>query len=124
MSLRAAVQLLLFGCLLLLGSLFALTGLRQFLLEPLESTQSNVIWFVIQVLPLVLVLPGMLRLTARVYFFAVLVAALYFIHGILLMVGEALRTVGIWETGLSLALILAATYMLRLLRAINDPEED
>jgi uncharacterized membrane protein len=118
------VQLLLFGSLLLLGSLFALTGLRQFVLEPLESTQSNVIWFLIQVLPLVAVLPGMLRLQARAYFLAVLVASLYFVHGILLMVGEALRTLGIWETGFSLTLILAATYMVRLLRAINDPEED
>ena len=43
MNLRGLQFLVLFS----IGSLFALTGLRQFFVEPLASTGSNLIWFVI-----------------------------------------------------------------------------
>jgi len=112
-----AAQLLLFFAVLMIGSLLALTGLRQFFIEPLASTHTNAIWFFIQVLPLLLIIPGMLRLHYRSCFFAILVGSLYFIHGVLLAVDEALRTLGFWEVGFSLLLILAATYLLRGLRS-------
>ena len=121
MSLRGAMQLLMFACLLMLGSLFALTGLRQFFIEPLGSGLSNSIWFGIQVLPLLAVTPGMLRFKARSYLIATLVGSLYLVHGVLLVSTPDLRTLGVWETAFALLLILAATYMVRLLRAISEP---
>lgn len=116
----AGGQLLLFACLLLMGSLLALTGLRQFFIEPLATTRSNIIWFVIQVAPLVVIIPGLLRMHYRSAFYAILVASLYFIHGVLLAVGESLRLLGFTEVGISLALILTATYLLRGLRAAQQ----
>ena len=113
---RAAGQLVLFFCLLMIGSLLALTGLRQFFIEPLASTHTNAIWFVIQVLPLLLIIPGLLRMNYRSAFFTITVASLYFVHGVLLAVDEPLRSLGFWEVGFSLLLILAATYLLRGLR--------
>ncbi len=117
---RAAGQLLLFVCLLLIGSLFALTGMRQFFVEPLASTQSNIIWFVIQVAPLLVIIPGLLRMHYRSAFYTILVASLYFVHGVLLAVDEAHRLLAFTEVGISLALVLAATYLLRGLRVAQQ----
>ena len=119
MNLRA-LQLL---TLLALGSIFALTGLRQFFVEPLASSSSNLIWFGIQVLPLLLVLPGLLRLAPRSYLLAILAAMLYFCHGVLQAVSVEDRLLGLWEVGFSLALILTASFALRHLRmAAADAE--
>ena len=105
-----------FLCLLWIGSLFALTGLRQFFVEPLANPIPNLIWFVIQVLPLLAVLPGVLSLRIRSYLFATLAAMLYFFHGVLLTVDPDDRTLGFWEVGFSLALVLTASFALRHLR--------
>jgi uncharacterized membrane protein len=99
-----------------IGSLFGLTGLRQFFVEPLASSSSNLIWFGIQVLPLLLVLPGVLRLTPRSYLLAILAAMLYFCHGVLQAVSVEDRLLGLWEVGFSLALVLTASFALRHLR--------
>lgn len=106
----------LFIALLLAGSLFALTGLRQFFIEPLENTLPNLIWFTLQVLPLVLVLPGFLRLRTRSAFYMILAAMLYFIHGVLEASTPELRLLAGVEIAISVALIGIATWMLRRLR--------
>ena len=105
-----------FLTLLSIGSLFALTGLRQFFVEPLASSSSNLIWFGIQMLPLLLVLPGVLRLAPRSYLLAILAAMLYFCHGVLQAVAEEDRVLGLWEVGFSLALVLSGSFALRHLR--------
>jgi len=107
-----------FGCLCMLGSLFALTGLRQFFVEPLGGGVANLLWFLIQVLPLLAVLPGMLRLSHRAYFFAILAGLLYFVHGVLLAAGGEHRTLGLWEVAFALLLVLLCTYEVRLLRSM------
>jgi uncharacterized membrane protein len=112
--------MLLFVCMLLMGSLLALTGMRQFFIQPLASTQSNIIWFAVQVAPLLVIVPGLLRLHYRSAFFAILVASLYFIHGVLLAVDASTRALGFTEVGISLALVLTATYLLRGLRAAQQ----
>lgn len=112
-----------FLCLIWIGSLFALTGLRQFFVEPLETTTSNVIWFVLQVLPLLLVLPGILALKPRSYLLATLVAMLYFCHGVLQAVSVEDRVLGLWEVGFSLALVLTGAFGLRHLRMALAPDE-
>ena len=120
MSLRG----LQFLCLLWIGSLFALTGLRQFFVEPLASTTSNLIWFTIQVLPLLLVLPGILTLKPRTYLLATLVAMLYFCHGVLQAVSVEDRLLGLWEVGFSLALVLTGAFGLRHLRMALSGQEN
>jgi uncharacterized membrane protein len=101
------------ACLLMMGSLFAINGLRQFFVEPLATPHVNLIWFLIQVLPLLAVLPGTLRNRYRSYVFAALVSTLYFIHGVLLASTADLRMLGLWETGFAVSLLIAATYAAR-----------
>lgn len=112
MNLRA----LQFASLLWIGSLFALTGLRQIFVEPLETSTSNLIWFGIQVLPLLLVVPGILRLKARSFLLATLAAMLYFCHGVLQAVSVEDRLLGLWEVGFALALVLTSSFAVRHLR--------
>ena len=120
MNLRA-IQFL---CLLTIGSLFALTGLRQFFMEPLANPLPNGIWFFIQVLPLLAVLPGILRQSARSYLLAALAAMLYFCHGVLVTVTAGMRTFGFWEVGFSLALVLFASFAVRHLRTASAEAAD
>jgi uncharacterized membrane protein len=102
-----------FLCLLLVGSLFALTGLRQFFIEPLAGTFSNVIWFGIQVLPLLAVLPALLRGHSRGYFYAILAASLYFIHGTMEAATDDQLAMALWEVGFAVALIATASLAMR-----------
>jgi uncharacterized membrane protein len=110
------VQGLQFLTLIAIGSLFALTGLRQFFVEPLANPAPNLIWFIIQVLPLLLVLPGILKLSPRSYLLGALGAMLYFSHGVLLAVSPEHRTLGLWEIGIALLLVTTATLVLRALK--------
>jgi len=103
----------LFIALLLIGSLFALTGLRQFFIQPLATTSSNVVWFLIQVSPLLIILPGLLSVSTRSAFYAIVVALLYFIHGVLIAATEPLRWFGVVEIIVACALIADATWLLR-----------
>lgn len=111
------------ACLGLIGSLFALTGLRQFFVEPLATPSSNAVWFCIQVLPLLAVLPGVLRRVARSYLLAALVSTLYFVHGVLLAATPELRALGLWEAGFSVGLLVAGSYAARNQSAEGSGEE-
>jgi uncharacterized membrane protein len=113
---------LLFLSLVGLGSLLALTGLRQLFIAPLDDPVSNAIWFLIQVLPLLGVLPGMLRLRARSFLLAALAAMLYFSHGVVLAVEPALRVLGVLEAVFAVGLVLTATYALRGIRRADAPQ--
>lgn len=104
-----------FLALVMLGSLFAITGLRQYFVEPLDDTLSNTLWFAIQVLPLLLVLPGILRGSHRGYFYAILAATLYFIHGTMEAATADQRLLALWETGFAVALITVACLAMRRL---------
>lgn len=104
-----------FLCLLMIGSLFSITGLRQFFVQPLESPSWNALWFGLQVLPLILVLPGVLRGTFRGYLWACFAASLYFIHGTLQAVNPDLRAMGLWEVAFAVALIGSASLAIRRL---------
>jgi uncharacterized membrane protein len=104
-----------FVCLLMIGSLFSITGLRQFFVQPLETPWVNTLWFAVQVLPLILVLPGVLRGTSRGYFLSILAASLYFIHGTMEAATPDLRVMALWEVGFAVALIGAASLAMRRL---------
>jgi uncharacterized membrane protein len=99
----------------LIGSLFALTGLRQFFLQPLASPLSNTLWFLLQVTPLLVALPGVLRATSRGFFGAVLAAMLYFIHGVMEAATPPLRAFAWWEIGFATALVVLGAFAMRRL---------
>jgi len=109
-----------FLSLVCIGSLFALTGLRQFFMQPLAGTFTNTVWFIIQVTPLLLILPGVLRVSARGFFFAILAAMLYFIHGVMEAATPALRTWALWEVGFATALVTLGSVAMRRL---NQPPD-
>lgn len=114
-----------FLALLLIGSLFAITGLRQFFVEPLDDAFSNLAWFVLQVAPLLLVLPGVLRGGQRGYFYAILAASLYFIHGTMEAATADQRALAFWETGCAVGLItIASLAMRRINRSRNGGDAD
>lgn len=101
--------------LLLIGSLFALTGLRQFFVQPLATPFANVLWFIVQVLPLLAVLPGVLRVSSRGFFYAILAAMLYFIHGVMEAATPTLRTLALWEIAFATGLVAVGSYAMRRL---------
>ena len=102
-----------FLALLMIGSLFALTGLRQFFVQPLESPLPNLIWFVLQVAPLLAILPGVLRCSARGFFYAALAALLYFVHGVMEAATPELRIMAVWEIGFATALVAVASLAIK-----------
>lgn len=105
-----------FVALLLIGSLVGINGLRQFFVQPLPTTSVNIAWFLVQILPLLAVLPGMLRLRPRSVFGAAFVSMLYFVHGVLLAATPPLRTMGLLEASCAVVLVGVATYMARSLK--------
>jgi uncharacterized membrane protein len=106
---------LLFLALLALGSLVALTGVRQFMLEPLANPETNIAWFALQILPLIAVLPGLLRASARSALLASLAAMLYFVHGVLVAATEPLRVFGVLECTAAIVLVASAALLVRAL---------
>ena len=116
MSAAESLKGWLFAALMLVGCLFALHGLRQFFIEPLTGTTANVIWFVIQLLPLLLPLPGLLRVQLRSTFMLCLVTMLYFTHGVYVIFDPKLALLGGFEIGFALALCAVTAYMVRKIR--------
>ena len=106
----------LFIALLLTGSLVGLTGLRQFFMQPLADAGVNAAWFVIQILPLLLTMPGLLRLSIKSTFLLSMASLLYFIHGVLVVFDEATQIIGAFEIVFALSLCGVASWMVRLLR--------
>ncbi|MGA0840548.1 MAG: DUF2069 domain-containing protein [Pseudomonadales bacterium] len=103
-----------FLTLLCLGSLFAITGLRQFFMTPLANPVPNALWFLVQVSPVIAVLPGVLRGHGRGFFYAMLAALPYFLHGIVIVTGGE-RGLGMVESGAAIALLAVCYLALRRL---------
>ena len=106
----------LFVALLLLGSLVALTGLRQFLMDPLASTGTNIAWFIIQLIPLLVPLPGLLRCQLRSTFVLCITSTLYFIHGVLIAFDADKWVLGSFEIMFSLGLCAVTALLVRKIR--------
>jgi uncharacterized membrane protein len=110
---------LLFVLLLCLTSLVALTGVRQVMLQPLPTFAVNIVWLVLQIAPILLVLPGVLRFKRTPMFLASLAGTLYFIHGVMLASTEPLRLFGLVEAVIAIAAIGLAAYMVKLCPAAD-----
>ncbi len=106
----------LFLSLMMVGSLFAMTGLRQFFIEPLDDAGVNAAWFVIQLLPLLLPLPGLLRGNLRPVFFMCMSSTLYFIHGVLVVSDPEMQLFGIFEILFALGLCATTAILVRKIR--------
>ena len=109
----------LFLSLICTGSLLAVTGLRQFFIEPLGTSSSNSVWFLIQVLPLLLPLPGALRGQWRSMFLLCLVSSLYFIHAVLVINDEPLFLIASAELLFSLGLAVCTAVFVRKRRELD-----
>lgn len=106
---KASQTLRLIIIFILLGSLFAITGLRQFMLDPIQKPMLDGMWFVLQVAPLLIVLPGLLGGTRKGFMYCALVSLFYFVHGVMLSTNPELQRLGILEAGLALVLATVAT---------------
>ena len=106
----------LFLTLMMVGSLFAMTGLRQFFIEPLDDAGVNAAWFIIQLLPLLLPLPGVLRGSLRPIFFMCMSSMLYFIHGVLVVSDPEMLLFGVFEILFALGLCASTAILVRKTR--------
>jgi len=103
----------LFLSLVCVGSLFAVTGMRQFFIEPLANASSNGIWFLIQVLPLLLALPGALKSELSSMFMLCLISCLYFIHAVLVISDDRLFLAATVELLFALGLGISSAVFVR-----------
>ena len=71
------------------------------------------VWFIVQVLPLLAIIPGLLGLKSRGFFFTALVGTLYFVHGVLLAVDPTDRVIGLVEVAFAVALVSLSTYAMK-----------
>ncbi len=106
----------LFTTFVALGSLVAMIGLKQFFLWPIDDNTINVIWFLLQVAPLLLPLPGIMSGQVRATFIVCLASQLYFVAGVLAMVDETTRLYGAVEITFALMLCGSTTMLVRKLR--------
>ncbi len=107
---------------ILLGSLFAITGLRQFFLDPISETSINVFWFALQTLPLVALLPALLKGNRNGFVYCALVSLLYFVHGVMQSGDQELGRLGVLEAGLALVLTAVASLAAKAATALAPAE--
>jgi uncharacterized membrane protein len=110
-----AVTALQFTLLLWVGSLFALLGLQRFFVEPLATTAATVTVFAAQTVPLLVLLPVVLRGGARGPLWLCLAMLLYFVHGIWQWHTPAGHLFGIFEVVFALGGFFTSWILLRLL---------
>ncbi len=104
-----------FTLLLWLGSLFALLGLQRFFVEPLASTAATVAVFVAQTLPLLVLIPVVLRTGARGPLWLCLIMPMYFAHGIWQWHTPAGHLFGIFEVVFAIGGFVTSWALLKLL---------
>lgn len=114
---KASQTLRLLIIFILVGSLFAITGVRQFMLDPIHKLSLDSMWFALQVAPLLIILPGLLSGTRKGFMYCALASLFYFVHGVMLSTNPELQRVGILEAGLALVLTTVATLAAK---ATND----
>ena len=107
-----------------LGSLFALLGLQRFFVEPLPSFAATLGVFVIQLAPLLITAPLVLRPGARGPLWVCLASILYFVHGIWQWIAPDLRIFGVLEVIFSLGLFVTALFLLKVTPRERPPSDE
>ncbi len=105
--------------LLWVGSLFALLGMQRFFVEPLPSLTATIAVFIVQVAPLLMVIPGALRKGSKGPLWVCLVILLYFVHGVWQAASHDARLIGILEVIFALGAFVTAWILLKVM-----PKED
>jgi len=101
--------------LLWVGSLFALLGMQRFFVEPLASMPLNVAVFIVQVAPLLIVLPMALRPGARGSLWMCLVMLPYFVHGVWQWTSPDTRLIGMLEVVFAVGAFVSAWISVKIL---------
>ena len=110
-----AITALRFTLFLWVGSLFALLGLERLLGDGLSGTLAQLAVLAVQVVPLLVVAPLLLRRGPRGGLWLCLLMPFYFVHGIWQYTLPATRLFGILEVVFSLGAFISAWLLLRLL---------
>lgn len=105
-----------FLSLVLMGSLVAVTGLRQIIFDPIPSLGTNLAWLVLQLLPILVPLPGFLRGRLISTFILCLGSLLYFIHGVMLAFHPELHWLGYAELMFAVGLTATTAKLTRKIR--------
>jgi uncharacterized membrane protein len=113
---KERMQGLLFMVLLTAGSLVALTGLRQFFIDPFSTTAANAGWFLIQSLPILAPLPTALHGSIRGMFFLCIASLLYFVHGVVIAFDPGMMWMAACEISFSLGLCAVSALYVRQAR--------
>lgn len=113
---NTSLQGWLFLILFCIGSIAGVVGLRQFFVAPLTDPVMNIVWYIVQMLPMLVTLPGVLRMRINSTFFLCLASMLYFIQGVLWAFQPEDRLFGFFEIFFSLALCLCTALLVRKLR--------
>lgn len=108
------VAALRFTLLLWSGSLFALLALQRFFADPLPGLGATIAVFVVQLAPLLLVLPLVLRSGARGPLWLCLVMLLYFVHGIWQWNTPHARLFGTLEVAFALGAFVTSWILLKV----------
>ncbi len=99
-----------------LGSVIGLLGMRQLVLSTDGSMGQSVIWFIMQILPLLVTLPGLISSQVRATFILCLASLLYFIHGVLVAFEPGNLVFGLLIIGFSLGLCGSTAALVRAWR--------
>ena len=110
------LMILLVLSLIAMGSLVGVTGMRQFFFDPIDNAGTNAAWFVVQLIPLLVPLPGFLRGGLTSTFILCLASMLYFIHGVMLAFHPDLAWLGYAEVFFALALTFTTALLTRKIR--------
>ena len=111
--------------------LVAISGLLiiivfRLLVNPLAHVGSNVTWLAIQVLPLIILLPLVFTPKLPNHFALIIVSILFFLRGVVLSFenhGGVSNMLASGEVFFSMVLILASTYIIRILYAQDNLNE-
>lgn len=112
---QRAVTALRFAVLLWVGSLFALLGLQRLLGDGLSGTLAQLVVLAVQVIPLLVVAPLLLRPGPRAGLWLCLLMPFYFAHGIWQYTLPTTRLFGILEVVFALGAFVSAWLLLKLL---------
>lgn len=117
MKIRITTRAWQFTSIVMTGSVLATLGLyRIFAASPAHTTQFSLavlLWFLLEISPLLLVVPGIVNLHRKSIFWATLVSMLYVVEGIYLAAAPLSRSTGISVAVFALGMFIACTYLLR-----------
>jgi len=103
-------------CLFCIASLFSAMGVFRFLIDGPDSRLAQLTLFLVQVAPLLVFIPGLLRLKPNACVYLALTSLLYFTYGVAQVVDPRSLWFGIGEIVAAIGLCTCASLLARSLR--------